>query len=411
MKIAICSAFDSRISSISELTASPLKRYCISHGYSGLIEQIPADFDRPANWYKIKLVLELLKKCDLVAWVDADAVIRLSRPITDFVCANGSITTAVDCNGLNAGVLIVPRNDENISFLNDAYSMSQFIGNPVEEQAAIISLNKERNRCSTNPLLCDNLVHRPDSFIWHLPGTDNKHRHVALSADIDPDTVCCRSRTGMWIRRGLHGKGDAWAIKEVIIDNIYQMETIFRTVNRIVDIGAHIGTFATLARRAFPTAQIDCYEPVWENVAVLIANCGAFATIHPYAITHIENPVLMSDAESCGFETFTSFIAKSSAVNTVTHQRRSCFTRKFSEIIGDGCDLLKLDCEGCEHDILKSPELDRVGYILGELHSPTDMNECWNGVSSNLSNRGWTTKMIVMHSNTAVFHAKNNNFR
>src|SRR5687768_14401749 len=78
-------------------------------------------------------------------------------------------------------------------------------------------------------------------------------------------------------RRGL-SKGVAATVEHAAVPF-----EVFRTV---VDVGAHRGQFALLARHMWPKAEIHCYEPqpvahtTLHQISALIGN----ATVHPGAL-------------------------------------------------------------------------------------------------------------------------------
>lgn len=142
---------------------------------------------------------------------------------------------------------------------------------------------------------------------------------------------------------------------------------------RVMDIGAHIGTFALKAWRA--GAQVWAFEPEPENFGLLtrnIAQNGAW-TVHAFqdAVTGTTGRATLyvwqkspGNTGSYGMHYGAAFGAPALEVNTVTLAE--------ALLLLDGpCDLLKLDCEGSEYDILESATpavLARVGRIVMEWH-------------------------------------------
>lgn len=195
----------------------------------------------------------------------------------------------------------------------------------------------------------------------------------------------------MWIRR-LYSAQDRAAVNEVITHDCYKTSGIVGPIRTIVDVGAHIGCFAYVARRRWPLARIVSVEACPENELVLRKNVGEHTAIEMAACTYETNVALANSFYRGGNNTGSSTVLPRGevelfrehpangfgigATNNPMHywpdlRPLRCVTveqlaehHQFARI-----DLLKLDCEGAEFSILNNVDLSRVRYILGEYHS------------------------------------------
>jgi FkbM family methyltransferase len=61
------------------------------------------------------------------------------------------------------------------------------------------------------------------------------------------------------------------ALREVLVEKIYPLDRVNFNPTMILDCGANVGYFSSLARVKFPTAQIVCWEPDQHNYSRLIS--------------------------------------------------------------------------------------------------------------------------------------------
>ncbi len=138
---------------------------------------------------------------------------------------------------------------------------------------------------------------------------------------------------------------------------------------RVVDVGANIGVFALWAERL--GAEVVAYEPEPRTFASLVANVAGrrispvqaalvgraapTARLYLSAVDSTRNSVVGKEIESG--EPLRDFVD----VPTVT----------LADVVGSGCDLLKLDCEGTEFEVLlgaTDETLRRAQRIVLEYH-------------------------------------------
>lgn len=124
----------------------------------------------------------------------------------------------------------------------------------------------------------------------------------------------------------------------------------------IVDVGAHIGTFAMLSAIKFPDASIFAFEASLDTFSLLKKNVesNSLQTRIKYfhqALCGTDGPVTLFHNEEHGNWGHTISREISSSAETVNGVSLSTFIREYNiaEI-----DLIKFNCEGAEFDILLS---------------------------------------------------------
>lgn len=154
------------------------------------------------------------------------------------------------------------------------------------------------------------------------------------------------------------------------IENNYKLDDIpFRKGDFVLDIGAHVGLVSIYLAKKHPGITIHAYEPVPENFALLKHHVRLNNTPnvrpHKLAVTADgRNQEMVRGAHSGGATAFHEherepFIVRSTTVPKILKRYGIKNIR-----------LLKLDCEGAEHEILAHANgwLKHVKHIRGELH-------------------------------------------
>lgn len=182
---------------------------------------------------------------------------------------------------------------------------------------------------------------------------------------------------GFVIREGCFGQQDIDVIREVFVHDCYALAALQSDVPNplVIDIGAHIGTFARKICMYFPRAEVVCAEACPENIPLLEMNTPG--RVHPAACYYSEEPLaLMNSIFEGGNAT------GGSVVGTLAQVERGEFDAKeyqsdlrplsvvTLETVSEGrfIDLLKLDCEGAEINILTHADIAQIGTIVGEYH-------------------------------------------
>jgi FkbM family methyltransferase len=145
----------------------------------------------------------------------------------------------------------------------------------------------------------------------------------------------------------------------------------------VVDIGANIGFFTLHAKWLWPQSKILAFEPAPENFHYLVRNIQdskkAGITAHNLAVTNSleERIVFFIKGHSGGHSIYNDIssheinIEEKIEINAVGLE-------KIVQMADGKIDFLKVDCEGCEWEILKCDPnlLKQVDYIAMEYHIP-----------------------------------------
>lgn len=135
----------------------------------------------------------------------------------------------------------------------------------------------------------------------------------------------------------------------------------------IYDMGANIGIASIIMTRLYPGATIHAFEPQEENFEVLKKNIEGYPKIvpHKYALgssTGIKKLFPSDDPKNKGG--FSTIIEHGEPVQIGVQSIKSVVERYGVP------ELIKIDVEGAECEILRNlPNIDRVSWITGELHS------------------------------------------
>lgn len=170
----------------------------------------------------------------------------------------------------------------------------------------------------------------------------------------------------------------------------YRLHNIpFCAGDLVIDVGGHVGLFAIYLALRFPNIIIHSYEP-------FPPNCRLFR--HNLELNKINNVTLheigiSSDRRMLQMATNpTNSGGASCNATTLTCQRTagipSCtLNDAFKALDVVRCKLLKMDCEGSEHEILLSASvLPCVDYFRAEFH----MNNL-------LETRGYSVASLTQH--------------
>jgi FkbM family methyltransferase len=157
---------------------------------------------------------------------------------------------------------------------------------------------------------------------------------------------------------------DAAIFDSVVNINEYQLFDLHNSV--VLDIGAHIGSFAYLSHK-LGAVQVHSFEAFTENFKILEENMKNLngVKIYNYAVWRSDidvSHVLFQESQNH---------PNSGGGGVMQAQGIPVPTIKFDEILSKigTIDLLKIDAEGSEFPILfTSKQLFRVNEIIGEYH-------------------------------------------
>jgi len=154
-----------------------------------------------------------------------------------------------------------------------------------------------------------------------------------------------------------------------LIKNFYGINELNLTENdTIIDIGANVGMFSIYAKKKF-NCKIISFEPVIQNFENFKKNIvlNGFSENDFYL-----NQVAITDKE--GDEILIGTPKKNSGGSSKFEPgifTNKCKTETLDKYLINGCDYLKIDCEGGEYDIIPNilNKLKNIKYIGIEYHS------------------------------------------
>jgi len=204
--------------------------------------------------------------------------------------------------------------------------------------------------------------------------------------------------------RLVDSQGDlAGTLAVVFVRREYGPLASFRT---IVDVGANMGSFALYAAQCCPDAKIYCFEPEQRTFVTLKRNIDmnglqGRVLVFQRAIASRAGPRDMSVVESLR----SSFHISAAGAGCQTVQ---CVT--LTDILSDPTietiDLLKLNCEGAEHEILEacSPaEFNRIANIRLEYHNLESPARTGKSLARLLERHGYRIERFTRYLNTSGF--------
>jgi FkbM family methyltransferase len=196
-------------------------------------------------------------------------------------------------------------------------------------------------------------------------------------------------REGFWVREE-NVEDDLTIVRDVFHNDCYRTALLgAEHFNVVVDVGAHIGTFAALWHAKNPRAEIVCVEACPENIGALKKNVGDFARVVHAACSYAEEPLGLLNAFPPGRgSTGGSMVVPLPDLEVAPgqpgyhywHDRRPLPKTTLEDVLAllgeDHIDLLKLDCEASEYDILENtPSRRRIRFIVGEYHGQARWDE------------------------------------
>ena len=136
----------------------------------------------------------------------------------------------------------------------------------------------------------------------------------------------------------------------------------------LVDIGAHVGSFTLWVAERYPRCRAVCFEPDPDAFSYLVRNVGGVATLTERAVGAHGATATLHRPIAAG--------AISSLHGTSPGDAVAADVVALEDVLGTLGDvsLLKLDCEGCEYDLILDtpPEAwARVRRVVLEYH-PVD---------------------------------------
>ena len=185
--------------------------------------------------------------------------------------------------------------------------------------------------------------------------------------------VTYKFRNGLGLR--MHGgNSDSVVLSDLYTNNPYAIENL-KDGDIVVDIGAHVGIFSSLAAISAKDVSVFSYEPTPNNFRLLKHNIrqNKLRNVKIFMrAVHKKRSILnffINSAGSSGHSLFKEVPAMPSGkkirVKTVT------LPDVFKAINADKIDFLKMDCEGSEYPILMDNRdlVKKIGFIALEWHN------------------------------------------
>lgn len=167
------------------------------------------------------------------------------------------------------------------------------------------------------------------------------------------------SRAAEWVASELDG--DTYGLERIV----------FQPGDVVIDVGAHVGLFALTVALRHPEVTVVSLEPEPTNFRNLAANVARHGALNVLAFNlavtkdgrsfELHRPPVNSGGAS-GYSRFNDGYSRSVAASVTLDQ-------VFARFAPRGCRLLKLDCEGAEHEILPAcGVLHDIEWFAAEFH-------------------------------------------
>jgi FkbM family methyltransferase len=181
---------------------------------------------------------------------------------------------------------------------------------------------------------------------------------------------------------------DGAVMQAILGEDEYRLASLYPISGWVLDIGAHVGTVGIAIALDNPDARVVAVEPLPVNVASIEANIDLAGVVgrvlvEPSAATdtrHRTVDVTFSYASVEGVER--GYLDQCRYVGNIFRQMPDgpavvsesvtvpgiSLARLLTKYGIDRVALMKIDCEGCEWQFLRSKAIARVDRIVGEYH-------------------------------------------
>ena len=169
----------------------------------------------------------------------------------------------------------------------------------------------------------------------------------------------------------IHGDAGVASVAREITATYHFDRIEFSPGDIAVDVGAYVGVVSIYLAKKWPGIRVIAVEPVPENVARLQFNVDANGVVDWVTIV---NKAITGDGQPVTLWGHVGGNLVLSEFNTAQGIRRVAESITLPELFKvynvEQCKLLKMDCEGSEHEILFAHDdiLDRVEYLSIEIH-------------------------------------------
>jgi FkbM family methyltransferase len=169
------------------------------------------------------------------------------------------------------------------------------------------------------------------------------------------------------------------------------------SLDTVVDIGAHIGSFAL---RAAPLArQVFSFEPTPDTFELLSGNVSKHPNVKPFQFAVAGKTGTMTLHLGVSPDRNTLFLKDERQKGSV-EVRTTTLEEIFRQNNITRCDLLKLDCEGAEYDVLYNAPDDlwpKIRRTCLEYHYVEPARDGWNGkdLAAFLTKKGHRVELVA----------------
>jgi len=173
------------------------------------------------------------------------------------------------------------------------------------------------------------------------------------------------------------GRGDLASFREVWLNELYTSQgQMLRPGDTVIDVGANIGCFSLFAaHRVGPQGRVLALEPEAETFQQLRRNIelnrAANVAARQIAVAAESGEAILYGAEDSRYCTLFRCVDQRATHQPVGKARTDSLERILEQEGIEQCHYLKLDCEGAEHDMIRtlSPEIaGRIDQITLEMH-------------------------------------------
>jgi FkbM family methyltransferase len=216
-----------------------------------------------------------------------------------------------------------------------------------------------------------------EQAIRQAQGSNGPQRPPGGSVQVTPYRLTLGQHTWM-IPLATRGPVDRAIVRELWQGDAYGVKALAQPPATVVDIGAHIGAFSILAAEAWPGARVIACEADPDNCALLHQNLNGHHNVEAVQAAIVGEDVTEAEfhqvADKAAHNSGGGSCARHEPWTVTTRVAAMSAPRLWREKSLQACDLLKLDCEGCEVPVLRSLAqaglLAGVRLIVGEWHAP-----------------------------------------
>jgi hypothetical protein len=187
-RVGVLTAYDAGQRDLAIVSSPNRASYCVRHGYTMIEETGGFDRSRVPAWSKLLFLRKHLPHFDWLYWSDADSLVmdgtvRMERFLDesyDLVVTREDV--GVGMGGINAGQFFLKRSDWSLRFLDEVWVQTQFVGHPMEEQAAMMHLMRTRDLSRNVKIVTQRsfnsypLNYQRGDFLLHFAGLRGEHR-------------------------------------------------------------------------------------------------------------------------------------------------------------------------------------------------------------------------------------------